>query len=242
MGKQQPKEEEEEYEVEYINSHKLIGNKNKKKLLFEIKWKGYSADENTWESSESVDNAKELVDKYWSTKGGKQERIRVEKILKGENLEEKKEKEVLTVDETPEVDIDAPRKTRSNKSIAPVPAATGGTKKKTPPSTTAKNDTQTKKRKIETVEYSTDSDDDEDYSESEIKDENFRMKNSWKEAAKVIVVRTVSNGDKDELYGLVRWRDGKLALYKTSVIAKKIPEKLIKYYEKKLIFEHKPKK
>lgn len=143
-----------------------------------------------------------MVDKYWSTKGGKQERIRVEKILKGEDPEEKKEKEVLAVDETPEVDIEAPRKTRSNKSIAPVSAATGGTKKKTPPSTTTKNDTQTKKRKIE---YSTDSDDDEDYSESEIKDENFRMKNSWKEAAKVIVVRTVSNGDKDELYGLVRW-------------------------------------
>lgn len=36
MGKQQPKEEEE-YEVEYINSHKLTGNKNVSTLWLQNK-------------------------------------------------------------------------------------------------------------------------------------------------------------------------------------------------------------
>lgn len=78
MGK---KVQEEEYEVEYINSHKIETKKNvsyilffklyflififfyisffflcikKKTLKFEIKWKGYPAEQNTWETPEAT--------------------------------------------------------------------------------------------------------------------------------------------------------------------------------------------
>ena len=53
-------EEEEEWEVEkIINKRKVQG---REKYL--VWWKGYTAEENTWESRENLKNAMELVEEF----------------------------------------------------------------------------------------------------------------------------------------------------------------------------------
>ncbi|GAA5809345.1 hypothetical protein MFLAVUS_002753 [Mucor flavus] len=215
MGK---KVQEEEYEVEYINSHKIETKKNKKTLKFEIKWKGYPAEQNTWETPEATENAKELVEQYWAIKGGGTAgRERCEKILSGElseSEEEDEEEEEEVVEEE-----EKPRSTRSSR--------------KKPAAPTQQTITPSKRRKLlptkkkEKIEYTSD-DENNYFSESEIEKENFRLKGNWKsETAKVIQVRPSTKNGEKELYGVVRWRDGKLGLYKTSEISKRIPQKVV---------------
>jgi Chromo (CHRromatin Organisation MOdifier) domain len=55
---------EEEYEVEAILGSRRIGPKNKTKLQYLLKWKGYSATHNTWEPAENVD-APELLTAFY---------------------------------------------------------------------------------------------------------------------------------------------------------------------------------
>ena len=51
---------EEKFEIEKILNKKMV--KGKKKFL--VKWKGYTAKEDTWESRENLENAKELVKEF----------------------------------------------------------------------------------------------------------------------------------------------------------------------------------
>ncbi|KAI8073766.1 hypothetical protein BDF21DRAFT_424194 [Thamnidium elegans] len=168
------------------------------------------------------ENAKDLVDQYWAIKGGGSAgRKRCEKILNGELSESEEEEE-----------DEKPRSTRSSRKKSTAPP-------KNQPAAPSKRRKLLPQKKVEKLEYTSDSEND-DFSESEIEKENFRLKGNWKnEVAKVIEVRTVDTDGEKELHGLVRWRDGKLGLYKTSEISRKIPQKLIKYYENQLLFEEK---
>jgi len=53
-------EGEEEFEVEKIINKRTI--RGKKKFL--VRWKGYTVEEDTWESRENLENAKELVEEF----------------------------------------------------------------------------------------------------------------------------------------------------------------------------------
>ena len=53
-------EEEEEFEVEKILNKRIVQGKEK----FLVQWKGYTAEEDTWESRENLENAKEMVEEF----------------------------------------------------------------------------------------------------------------------------------------------------------------------------------
>ena len=53
-------EGEEEFEVEKILNKKMVREKEK----FLVRWKGYMAEEDTWENKENLENAKELVEEF----------------------------------------------------------------------------------------------------------------------------------------------------------------------------------
>ena len=53
-------EEEEEFKVEKILNKRMIRGKEK----FLVRWKGYTVEEDTWESRENLENVKELVEKF----------------------------------------------------------------------------------------------------------------------------------------------------------------------------------
>jgi len=52
--------EEEEFEVEKILNKRMVREKEK----FLVRWKGYTAEEDTWENKENLENAKELVEEF----------------------------------------------------------------------------------------------------------------------------------------------------------------------------------
>jgi len=53
-------EGKEEFEVKKILNKRVVREKEK----FLVKWKGYMVEEDTWESRENLENAKELVDEF----------------------------------------------------------------------------------------------------------------------------------------------------------------------------------
>ena len=53
-------EGEEEFEMEKIINKRTVRGKEK----FLVRWKGYMAEEDTWESRENLENAKELVEEF----------------------------------------------------------------------------------------------------------------------------------------------------------------------------------
>jgi len=53
-------EGEEEFEMEKILNKRIVQRKEK----FLVRWKGYTAEGDTWESKENLENAKELVEKF----------------------------------------------------------------------------------------------------------------------------------------------------------------------------------
>ena len=53
-------EGEEKFKVEKILNKRIIRGKEK----FLVRWKGYTAEEDTWESRENLENAKELVEEF----------------------------------------------------------------------------------------------------------------------------------------------------------------------------------
>jgi len=53
-------EGEEEFEMEKILNKKMVRGKEK----FLVRWKGYMAEEDTWENKENLENAKELVEEF----------------------------------------------------------------------------------------------------------------------------------------------------------------------------------
>jgi len=53
-------EEEEEFKVEKIINKRTVRGKEK----FLVRWKGYTAEEDTWENRENLENAKELVEEF----------------------------------------------------------------------------------------------------------------------------------------------------------------------------------
>jgi len=53
-------EGEEEFEVEKILNKRMIRGKEK----FLVRWKGYTAEKDTWENRKNLENAKELVEEF----------------------------------------------------------------------------------------------------------------------------------------------------------------------------------
>ena len=52
---------EEEYEMDHIVRHKR---NNKGNLLFLVRWKGYSMEDDTWEPASNLKHAKETLEEY----------------------------------------------------------------------------------------------------------------------------------------------------------------------------------
>jgi len=65
-------EGEKEFEVEKIINKRTVRGKEK----FLVRWKGYTAEEDTWESRENLENAKELVEEYKKIYGEEVEELR----------------------------------------------------------------------------------------------------------------------------------------------------------------------
>jgi len=65
-------EGEEEFEVEKILNKRMVRGKEK----FLVRWKGYTAEEDTWESRENLENAKELVEEFEREYGEEVEELR----------------------------------------------------------------------------------------------------------------------------------------------------------------------
>jgi len=72
----------EEWEVEKILNKRKIRGVDK----YLMRWKGFTAESDTWEKEEDLKNAKELVDNF-------EERIRTEIRRQKEVVEKKREKE-----------------------------------------------------------------------------------------------------------------------------------------------------
>jgi len=75
-------EGEEEFEVEKILNKRVVRGKEK----FLVRWKGYMAKGDTWESRENLENAKELVEEF-----EREYREEAEELRRQELEEEKKE-------------------------------------------------------------------------------------------------------------------------------------------------------
>ena len=65
-------EGEEEFEVEKILNKQVVQGKEK----FLVRWKGYTAEEDMWESRENLGNAKELVEEFEREYGEEAEELR----------------------------------------------------------------------------------------------------------------------------------------------------------------------
>jgi len=65
-------EGEEEFEVEKIINKRTVRGKEK----FLVRWKGYMAEKDTWESRENLENAKELVEEFKRIYGEEVEELR----------------------------------------------------------------------------------------------------------------------------------------------------------------------
>jgi len=63
---------EEEFEVEKILNKKIVRRKEK----FLVRWKGYTVEEDTWESRENLENTKELVEEFERKYGEEAEELR----------------------------------------------------------------------------------------------------------------------------------------------------------------------
>jgi len=75
-------EGEEEFEIEKIINKRTV--RGKKKFL--VRWKGYTVEEDTWESRENLENAKELVEEFERIYGEE-----VKELRQQEQEEEEKE-------------------------------------------------------------------------------------------------------------------------------------------------------
>ena len=75
-------EGEEEFEVEKILNKRMVQGKDK----FLVRWKGYTAEEDTWENRENLGNAKELVEEF-----EREYREEAEELRRQELEEEEKE-------------------------------------------------------------------------------------------------------------------------------------------------------
>ena len=65
-------ERKEEFEVEKILNKRMVRGKDK----FLVWWKGYTAEEDTWENRENLGNAKELVEEFEREYGEETEELR----------------------------------------------------------------------------------------------------------------------------------------------------------------------
>jgi len=75
-------EGEEEFEMEKILNKRMIRGKEK----FLVRWKGYMAEEDTWENRENLENAKGLVEEF-----EREYREEVKELRQQEQEEEEKE-------------------------------------------------------------------------------------------------------------------------------------------------------
>jgi len=69
-------EGEEEFEVEKILNKRMVWEKDK----FLVQWKGYTAEEDTWENRENLGNTKELVEEFEREYGEEAEELRQQEL------------------------------------------------------------------------------------------------------------------------------------------------------------------
>jgi len=69
-------EGEEEFEVEKIINKRIV--RGKEKVL--VRWKGYTAEADTWESRENLENARELVEEFEREYGEEAEELRRQEL------------------------------------------------------------------------------------------------------------------------------------------------------------------
>jgi len=69
-------EEKEEFEVEKILNKRVVWGKEK----FLVQWKGYTAEGDTWESRENLENVNELVEEFKREYGEEAEELRRQEL------------------------------------------------------------------------------------------------------------------------------------------------------------------
>jgi len=69
-------EREEEFEIEKILNRRIV--RGKKKFL--VRWKGYTAEEDTWENKENLENMKEMVKEFKKEYGEEAKELRQQKL------------------------------------------------------------------------------------------------------------------------------------------------------------------
>ena len=73
-------EREEEFKVEKILNKRMVRGKDK----FLVRWKGYTAEEDTWENRENLGNTKELVEEFEREYGEEAEELRQQELKEEE--------------------------------------------------------------------------------------------------------------------------------------------------------------
>ncbi|KAG2213665.1 hypothetical protein INT45_013740 [Circinella minor] len=88
-------EGENEYEVEKLVAHRRINQRGGAKNMYLVKWKNYSAEDNTWEKEEDI-FSQELIDAYWQQQEEKKKGKRTAQTKKRSTLESDDDKSTTT--------------------------------------------------------------------------------------------------------------------------------------------------
>ncbi|KAI7847162.1 hypothetical protein BDC45DRAFT_526913 [Circinella umbellata] len=88
-------EGENEYEVEKLVAHRRINQRGGSKVMYLVKWKNYSDEDNTWEKEEDI-FSQELIDAYWKQQDEKKKGKRTAQTKKRSTLENDDDKNTTT--------------------------------------------------------------------------------------------------------------------------------------------------
>ncbi|KAI8149752.1 hypothetical protein BJV82DRAFT_589158 [Fennellomyces sp. T-0311] len=256
--------EEDEYEVEKILKHRVIRRGKERMTEYYIKWRGFDEHWNSWEPENKVD-AENLVDEYWQGKSKKKlprdpvalKRLRSPSIGSSLPTTPKKPRAATTpvvssttrkdhVEnseqslDTPKVDRPFATDSRDTEStmldrpeqrLPSTDVSTDGVV----PSSRQPSSQRRPHRQSPPQRRSSQRQQSEEETEEVIFDLDFRTELSWNWERSISSVEAVTH-EGPVLYGVVRWNDGTLAMYPTSLIRRRCAQKLIDFYEKKLEF------
>ncbi|KAG0281477.1 hypothetical protein BGZ95_003132 [Linnemannia exigua] len=248
VEEEEEEEEEEEYDVERVVGHK----RERGKLMYRLKWKGYSSNENTWERESNV-HCQDLVEEYWrrivqdggsrsDPKGqvseqqptkrkaeGNMSRRQQESNRRGQAITSKKRR-AETISSNDDDYQDGGEEDKS--------AKLGRESKNNRRGDEDKED-KTDKRSTKSTRSREDSEHDSELEEIEEAEEERKWApskdwTSW--GNQIDQIRTIVQADDDQLTVYLRWKNGRETNHPIETAHDKFPLTLIRYYESHLRF------
>ncbi|CAJ0832408.1 4123_t:CDS:2 [Entrophospora sp. SA101] len=199
-----------EYEIESIFDHEV----KKSKLYYLVKWKGYSKDQSSWIYEEDL-YADELVQQYWtklqSSKSSNKSNDMSGRITRSRNKHNKNHSSGLSSSNSASTMMDA-----SSKDVK--------TKKNIEGATVVKESRHQKPNKIKVT-----LDKDIGIDIVMVDDDDWENKVSSVESI-------IRDDETEELSVFLRWKNGKVSKHSTKEVNAKCPQKIIDFYEKRLLF------